>query len=237
MGPLRGNHYEVLGVAADAAPEQVEKAYRFSLAMYGETALATYTLLDPAEVRQARAQIQEAYDVLRDPLRRMEYDVKEGIVSRRPVRAEAPRPVAAPVAAPISAAVSTPPPRPPAPLPPPSPPPAPPVPAPPVAVARLSAATLVEDAAVEGRVVLPDPVTGAALKRYREDRGIALHDISNRSKIGIRYFQYIEADRYKDLPARVYLRGFVMEYARAVGLDPSRTVEAYLAALPPLPSA
>jgi flagellar biosynthesis protein FlhG len=78
-------------------------------------------------------------------------------------------------------------------------------------------------------VVLPDPVTGPDLKRFRESRGISLRDIASASKVGIRYLEYIEAERREVLPAPVYLRGFVQEYARAVGLDPRPTAESYVA--------
>ena len=78
-------------------------------------------------------------------------------------------------------------------------------------------------------VVLPDPVTGPDLKRFRESRGISLRDIATASKVGIRYLEYIEAERREVLPAPVYLRGFVQEYARAVGLDPRPTADSYVA--------
>ena len=80
--------------------------------------------------------------------------------------------------------------------------------------------------------VLPDPVNGEALRRYREERGVSLRDIAAQSKIGVRFLEYIEADRYPLLPAPVYLRGFVQEYARAVGLDPRKTAESYMAGVP-----
>ncbi len=76
--------------------------------------------------------------------------------------------------------------------------------------------------------VLEPPVDGAALRRFREGRGISLKDIAARSKVGVRYLEYIEADRHALLPAPVYLRGFLQEYARATGLEPRRTAEAYM---------
>jgi len=81
-------------------------------------------------------------------------------------------------------------------------------------------------------VVLPDPVTGESLRRRREEQGIALSDISAASKVGVRFFEYIEADRHSHLPARVYLRSFLQEYAKALGLDPRQTADAYIARLP-----
>ena len=76
---------------------------------------------------------------------------------------------------------------------------------------------------------LPEVVTGAALKRVREMRGISLRQIAIESKVGIRYFHYIDEDRFSQLPAPVYLRGFLSEYARVVGLDARQVVESYIA--------
>jgi hypothetical protein len=78
-------------------------------------------------------------------------------------------------------------------------------------------------------VVLPDPVTGPDLKRFRESRGIPLREIAAASKVGVRFLEYIESERLDALPAPVYLRGFVQEYARVVGLDPRPTAQSYLA--------
>jgi flagellar biosynthesis protein FlhG len=72
-------------------------------------------------------------------------------------------------------------------------------------------------------------VTGGDLKRVRESRAITLRDIAAASKIGVRFLEYIEDERFDALPAPVYVRGFVQEYARVVGLDPRRTAESYVA--------
>jgi flagellar biosynthesis protein FlhG len=77
-------------------------------------------------------------------------------------------------------------------------------------------------------IALPEVVTGAVLRRIRETRGISLRQIANASKVGVRYLEYIEQDRHAYLPAPVYLRGFLQEYARMVGLDPRRVTESYL---------
>jgi curved DNA-binding protein CbpA len=79
------------------------------------------------------------------------------------------------------------------------------------------------------RASLAGPVTGAALRRFREQRGVSLREIATASKVGVRFLEYIEQDRHGDLPASVYLRGFLHEYARCVGLEPHVTADAYLA--------
>ncbi len=80
--------------------------------------------------------------------------------------------------------------------------------------------------------LLPEPVTGASLRKAREDLGVPLQQIAETTKIGVRFLEYIEGDRHKDLPALVYLRGFVQEYARCLGLEPRRTADSYLSRLP-----
>jgi cytoskeletal protein RodZ len=75
-------------------------------------------------------------------------------------------------------------------------------------------------------------MTGSDLKKIRESRGVSLRAIALATKIGVRFLEYIEQDRLAMLPAPVYLRGFLMEYGRALGLDPRRTAESYMARLP-----
>jgi flagellar biosynthesis protein FlhG len=174
METHRGSHYDVLGLEPTATGEEVEEAYRRYAGLYGEDALATYSLLEPEERKAVRARVEEAYRVLRDPDRRREYDAGP----REPEPDESEPPPELPLPEPR---------------------------------------------------VLPEPVTGPDLRRVREARGVALKQIAVASKIGVRFLEYIEADRHADLPAVVYLRGFLQEYARAVGLDPQRTAGSYLA--------
>jgi flagellar biosynthesis protein FlhG len=88
----------------------------------------------------------------------------------------------------------------------------------------------------ELRPVVPEPplspeteYTGELLRRVREARGIELEDISNRTKIHIGHLRSIELERFDILPAKVYLRGFVTEYAKALRLEPRLVAKSYLA--------
>ena len=74
-------------------------------------------------------------------------------------------------------------------------------------------------------------LTGADLRRLREARGVSLRHIASITKIGLRYLEYIEEDRFTLLPAPVYLRGFLHEYARLVGIDARRAADAYMSRL------
>lgn len=69
---------------------------------------------------------------------------------------------------------------------------------------------------------------GAALRRARLRRGIELDQIADVTKVSGSYLRYIEDEKFEDLPASVYVRGFVTAYARAIGLNPQRVAESYM---------
>ncbi|MBA3391799.1 MAG: helix-turn-helix domain-containing protein [Deltaproteobacteria bacterium] len=71
--------------------------------------------------------------------------------------------------------------------------------------------------------------TGALLRQIREAIGIELREIAEKSKIGMAYLHALEGEVFAKLPAAVYVRGFLSEYARALGLDSERVKQTYLA--------
>ena len=71
---------------------------------------------------------------------------------------------------------------------------------------------------------------GRWLRRHREVRGIDLREIADSSKIGISYLRAFEDDRFDLLPAEIFAKGFLRQYAAYVGLDPEEVVNFYLSA-------
>ena len=69
---------------------------------------------------------------------------------------------------------------------------------------------------------------GARLRRARLRHGVDLDEIARVTKVNPTYLRFIEEERFDDLPAAVYVRGFVMGYASCVGLDPSRVSRGYM---------
>jgi cytoskeleton protein RodZ len=68
---------------------------------------------------------------------------------------------------------------------------------------------------------------GEDLRREREIRGISLKEISDATKISKRFLEAIESNDHRALPAPVFTRGFVREYARYVGLNSEEMVNRY----------
>ncbi len=55
---------------------------------------------------------------------------------------------------------------------------------------------------------------GEELRREREIRGISLKEIADATKISKRFLDALERNDHMTLPAPVFTRGFVREYAR-----------------------
>src|SRR5439155_17524738 len=68
---------------------------------------------------------------------------------------------------------------------------------------------------------------GDSLRRARTDRGLALDDISDATKIRVRYLRALEAEDWDALPAPAYARGFLRTYASYLGLDADALVEEF----------
>ncbi len=70
---------------------------------------------------------------------------------------------------------------------------------------------------------------GETLRMAREQQGLSLEVISQRTKIGTEKLRAIEENDIQRLPSGIFLRGFVRAYAHEVGLDVEDTVNRYIA--------
>jgi cytoskeletal protein RodZ len=52
--------------------------------------------------------------------------------------------------------------------------------------------------------------------------------ISQETKISLKVLECIEEEAFENLPALVYLKGFLRGYAQSLGLDPQKVIEEYL---------
>jgi cytoskeletal protein RodZ len=68
---------------------------------------------------------------------------------------------------------------------------------------------------------------GADLRHAREQRGWSLEQLSDRTRIAVSKLAAIEANSFDRLPDGFYRRAFLRAYAREVGLDTERVVDAY----------
>jgi len=202
------DHYEVLEVQPGAAFEDIERAYRLTRAAYSDGSMALYSLFSEDDASVIRNRIDEAYRVLTDPKHRERYDAEVGIAQRKAqtlVETTRDFTEAAMSAGEEYEREAR------------------------VAAAEVpSAADVIEDVDVDIDEEKQE-YDGAALRRSRLRRGVELDQISDVTKVSVTYLQFLEDEAFEQLPASVYVRGFVSAYARAIGLDARRVANSYMA--------
>ena len=202
MKPLsEQDHYEALDVQRGATREEIERAYHLAKATYADDSLAGYSAFEEGDASLMRERIELAYRTLSDTDVRRAYDAE---LSAQPAARVAHEPEIA-----RALDVQPPPERIAAPvLPPPT-----------------SLAGDFEDDDSEGEGAEYD---GQRLQRMRERRSIEIDEIAGVTKVNPTYLRFLEEERFDDLPAAVYVRGFLKSYARCLGLDPDRVARSYM---------
>jgi hypothetical protein len=83
------------------------------------------------------------------------------------------------------------------------------------------------------RALQPEEVTrlvdqhgwsGALLRAVREARDISLQDMADTTRISIKYLEALELDDYGVLPSSTFVRGYLREVARVLGIDEAALV-------------
>jgi flagellar biosynthesis protein FlhG len=236
---LEQSYYEILEVKPSVDPGALQRAYVIARSTYQPDSAATYSIFSEEDSGAILRRIEEAYRVLSDAEQRAAYD--QSLSEQR--RAQEPQAPAADASgpAPVPRAAGTPGLAPPLrrPLPPPV-----------VVTTRVTDrrarviehepeefAMLIQNAApreAAGGASLADGLDpedgiydGAVLRRIRMSQGIELAEVASRSKISLEHLHSIEEDRFDALPPPVYVRGFVREMARCLGLDPNAVSKSY----------
>lgn len=246
------DYYALLEVPRNASQRQLEHAYERLLVCLSPEGLAVYGVLDAQESTVLRAQLEEAYQVLKDPEQRRQYDASLALVAEDPnygalqdfvYAAASDQITAAPLNSPSKQAG-------------------------PLATSNSIATPLLVRAAEEKRSttdshrvlgmgqspgVLAVAMAGAnrrkqgwqinlsrqdmakmefngsKLRALREAAPASVEEMSDVTKISKRYLLALESDDFAQLPAKVYVQGFLTQYARALGLDGKVVAQSYLA--------
>jgi cytoskeleton protein RodZ len=66
------------------------------------------------------------------------------------------------------------------------------------------------------------------MKRVREERGVSLRDISERTKISVRTLEALERDEVARLPGGIFSRSIVRAYAEGIGSDQEAAVREFI---------
>jgi cytoskeletal protein RodZ len=68
---------------------------------------------------------------------------------------------------------------------------------------------------------------GRYLKREREFKNISLKEVAKNTRVKEHFLKAIEEDQHHLLPSRTYVKGFLLAYAKYIGLDPNDVLHRY----------
>ncbi len=225
------NYYEILEIDRDAPQNEIHKAYQRAKATYSADNPALYSMFSKEEARELARMIEEAYAILGNQARRKTYDqtLVEGgssqvhLAPMAPVTVErakisheqlpdlgAPEPGSATGEAYMIHKKESP------------------KPALATGMARTPVSTYKVDESLESEIESVDEWTGALLQKVRNYKNVSVDQISESSRISRTYLNAVENDDFSALPAPVFVRGFVVQIARVLGLDEGRVASSYM---------
>jgi curved DNA-binding protein CbpA len=195
------NYYEILDISPAASLSEVREAYERAKRIYSHDSMAIYSLLDEDEIDEMSKLVEKAYATIGNEKERREYDRLLGqFEGEEQTEFE------------ISFSEPTRPQAPPIPL-----------------DQTEEVPSPDQRKRINDIVNEPDfEFTGSALEEIREFLGLELGEISMRTKISTTNLSLMESENFAKLPPRVYLKGFVKEYAKYLGLDPVQVTEDYM---------
>ena len=204
------NYYDILQISPNAGKDEIRHAYRQASTLYEAESVATYALFSDHQRQSQLDAIQKAFETLIDDGQRATYDqmlIDTGAVDAAAFSGRTRRELAARSDVDGTSREES---------------------------LRRWAAERAEAPEMRQRIeaILSGPrLSGPQLKELREAYGIDLSEIYATTRINKDVMMAIEADRYDDLPAAVFLKQFLKNLSQILQLDPVRVVEGYLEAL------
>ena len=218
------NYYEILDVPVESTQEEINEAYNRSKNAYSGESIALYSLMTVDECQAILEMVEEAYSILGEPSKRAGYnkargfDTKtlfhkapEGQVKKLPdlkknkqlstVKVESFSTVHR------EAEVSK------------------------IAAVNRFSLKYTLDTKIEEEIESCQDFTGEFLRRIREYKGVDIHHMSDITKVSKTYIRNIEDEDSENLPASVYVRGFVYQYAKTLKLNPDYVANSYISRL------
>ncbi len=215
-------YYEILEISPESAEHEVHKAYQKAKKTYSPESPALYTMFTPDEATELARLIEEAYAVLSNHTSRREYDNR--ILGRstsaqqpqtpprqvhRSANENAKSDLRAKNMMPIdkgsSSSQKT-----------------------PDGHLRSKYGVYEADSKVEEEIKTCENFSGGFLNKIRTYKKIDLETLSQDIRVSKTYLNAVEKDDYSSLPAEVFVRGFIVQVAKALGLEPEKVAKSYM---------
>ncbi len=212
MDVEKKNYYDVLEVETKATPAQIEQAYIRARNAYTGDSVALYSLMTKYECDEILGQVEEAYSVLGFPEKRKEYDRLRGFNQNgfAPVHnvLEENRDKGIQYedfgSNLIEAKVSK------------------------ITAQKKFNLEYAENAEMDRSIRECTDFTGPFLKKIREYKNVTIDRMAEMTKISKTLLVAIEVEDLTKLPAEVYVRGYVYQYAKVLKLNPDKVASSFI---------
>ena len=209
--------YELLEVTPQAGPGEIYNAYQRARATYSPSSPALYSMFTPQEAQELMALIEEAYQTLSHQARRREYDSKLGLIDPR-VQVERASPSLKMAAAkkandpwvgPVKVVHRS-------------------KEELPGGFARTRFSVYEIKPEMEKEIAAMEECDGVFLQKVRLYKGVTLDQMSEEIRVIKSTLVALEANDVAALPVAVFTRGFVLQFARVLGLDERKISNSYM---------
>lgn len=209
------NYYQILEISPSAPHHEVVAAYQKAKEAYSPNSPALYTMFTKEEAEEIRNMIEEAFRILSNPAKRKEYDSLLVGRSIQPSPSSSDLPDFAPAVETVSVVSNSRPARQTGVV--------------PDGFAKSRLSVYEVKAEVDQEIANQKEFDGAFLRKVRQYKNINLDQLSKETRISRSYLTALESDEFTALPAPVFLRGFVIQVARMLGLDENLVANSYMA--------
>lgn len=227
------NYYDALEVETSAGQEEISIAYRKMLNAYSDDSYAVYSLMSSDECEKIRNLVEEAFSVLGDPLKRKEYDKVRGINKDASDEIYALKIIEQKIENAIKVDSKQ------------------------AREDKNNLANTINfygtadaliknsdvdknqaikkfsldyqiDSQFEQEIENCQDYSGEFLRKIREYKKVTIERLSEMTKISKVYIHYIENEQFDKLPAAVYTRGFIFQYAKNLKLTPEIVAASFM---------
>ena len=208
MNEKHKNYYEVLEISSNANQREIHKKYMSAKNAYTSDSLALYSLMSKNECEKQLEEVEEAYSILSDSNKRNQYDKIRGINQNNQInRADNIENISNKKTEPPQQKLAT--------L---------------MAYKRFSLEHEI-NSEFEQEIEQATEFSGEFLRKIREYKYVDIVRMSEMTKVSKTYIMNIENEDLSTLPALVYVRGFVYQYAKCLKINPEIVANSYLARL------
>ncbi|MCT4641640.1 MAG: helix-turn-helix domain-containing protein [Bacteriovoracaceae bacterium] len=211
MNTSQKNYYEILEVNVNSTSNEINEAYTRAKNTYNSENSAMYSLLTKDECESILSQIEEAYSVIGSVDKKKQYDEAKGFIVK--THTQTPQTnielsddfkyqsvETKKESVTVSKNIAT----------------------------NKFSLEFTKDEEFERQIEQCECFTGDFLKSIREYKNVSIEKMSDITRISKTYLKHIESDNVEKLPARVYTRGFVYQYAKFLRLNPDLVAKSYL---------